>query len=149
MAKANRQYVYRDIIMVAGIVNSEPQVKISKNGNSYASFAVGERYGKPEDGYKYKNYNCMAYGDTGNAVLSQIKKNDNVMVIGHASALPYTNAKGQQCANMLITVVRFEKDPSQKMWEMKEKELEEGSDGGEDEESEETANAETLWGIDF
>lgn len=148
MAK-RRQYIYKDITMVAGIVNEAPQVKTSKNGNNYASFAIGERYGKQEDGYKYKNYRCCAFGDVGNEILAHVAKDDNVIVIGHISALSYKTADGQSHAGLWINVLRFEQNPTRKMWEKKEKELEQGPEGAEEDESEETTNAETLWGIDF
>ena len=147
MAKTRtRQYVYRDITMVAGIVNEEPQVKTSKNGNSYARFTIGERFGKKDEGYKYKNFRCCAFGDIGNKVLAQVSKDDNIMVIGNVSAIPFTRADGSCGAGLWINVLRYELNPSAKTWEAKEKELEQNTD---EEESEDMSNAETLWGIDF
>lgn len=147
--KKTKQYVYRDLIMVAGIVNEEPLVKTSKNGNTYARFSIGERYGKKEDGFKYKNYRCCAFGEVGNKILAQVSKDDNILVIGNASAIPYTTKDGKHGAGLWINVLRYELNPTKKTWETKATELEHGQDGGEEEESEETTNAETLWGIDF
>lgn len=147
MAK-KRQYVYSDIFMLAGIVSDEPKVNMSHNGKSYANFSIGERFGH-KGAYRYKNYRCAAYGETGNEILSKVKKNDNILVIGHVEAYPFKSKDGRNCAGLWINVVKWEQAPTKRDWEMKEKELEQDPERVEEEEETEDINAETLWGIDF
>lgn len=148
MAQRKKQYVFSDIFMMAGIVSDDPKVQTSKNGQSYACFSMGERFGK-KDAYRYKNYRCAAYGEVGNEILAKVKKNDNIMVFGHVGAYTYKGKDGRTVPALWVNVVKWEASPTKRVWEMKEKELEQDPELAEEEEETEEINAETLWGIDF
>lgn len=146
------EYPFNDMTLVCGLVNDEPKINTAHSGKSYASFTVGERYGrKDENGkYKYKNYRCAAYDEIGNEIMAQVQKNDSVMVIGHISAYPYTDKNGRPAAGLWLNVTQWEKNPKKKQAEAKIKELtQEQSRMNDEEEEQEETNAETLWGIDF
>lgn len=96
--------------IVQGRITSDPEVKVTANGYTYASFTLASERAKNKDGEKVTDFlPCIAFGKTAEFIQKYCSKGRMIIIAGRMQSRNYEGSDGKRhtAYEILISEINF------------------------------------------